>query len=144
MIVQVDVSKCDICGKCIEACPEEAITHEGDLVSIDASRCTLCKRCVDVCPLNAIVELDDQPSSASQAAVIVVEEDNLEATPFHLEEGSRFKTIMKTVIPAFMGAVIRLIDHIEDFQGSQHPDLSSPDHKKYGQTHNRRRRHGHR
>jgi len=56
MTIIIDLSKCDICEACVNACPANAITRKGDTVVIDESLCTLCKRCFDVCPSGAISE----------------------------------------------------------------------------------------
>ena len=43
-------SLCDGCGRCIEVCPEEAISNNaGNIIQIDRSRCTACGLCVEVC-----------------------------------------------------------------------------------------------
>jgi carbon-monoxide dehydrogenase iron sulfur subunit len=40
--------------KCIEACEVGAIYREGDLVLQDAEKCTGCGKCVEACPFNAM------------------------------------------------------------------------------------------
>lgn len=45
---------CIACRKCERACPEGAITVEGNLARIDQSKCTHCHECVAVCPSNVI------------------------------------------------------------------------------------------
>jgi len=48
---------CISCGKCVEICPHEALTLEGDrdkYISIDRLRCRSTGDCVNVCPTNAI------------------------------------------------------------------------------------------
>jgi pyruvate formate lyase activating enzyme len=42
---------------CDMACPEDAIRRAGDELDIDYSRCTLCGECVDQCPSGALVLL---------------------------------------------------------------------------------------
>ena len=43
---------CIICGKCIESCPEEAISksNETGAIQIDREKCTGCFECVKACP----------------------------------------------------------------------------------------------
>lgn len=53
MPAEVDVSRCDGCGSCVEVCPAEAVTVE-DVARIDAEACVDCGACVDECPKGAI------------------------------------------------------------------------------------------
>ncbi len=45
---------CVFCDKCIEACPQEALSRNGEIFTIDAERCTGCFTCVNICPRGAI------------------------------------------------------------------------------------------
>jgi len=45
---------CVFCDKCIEACPQEALSRNGEIFTIDSARCTGCFTCVNVCPRGAI------------------------------------------------------------------------------------------
>jgi len=45
---------CIFCDKCIEACPHEAISRNGEVFTIDLLKCSLCYTCVNVCPRGAI------------------------------------------------------------------------------------------
>jgi ferredoxin len=46
---------CISCGLCVEACPHDAITLQGDgRAVIDLNLCTSCGECVRACPVNAI------------------------------------------------------------------------------------------
>jgi pyruvate formate lyase activating enzyme len=41
---------CDRCGKCLEACPEQALFfNDDDVLSVDRQRCKACGKCVSVC-----------------------------------------------------------------------------------------------
>jgi pyruvate formate lyase activating enzyme len=55
--VQVGFIKnlCTGCGKCLEVCPENAITYDAQKHRVDYARCTACLRCVDGCLYNALV-----------------------------------------------------------------------------------------
>jgi pyruvate formate lyase activating enzyme len=46
-------SRCILCGKCAEACPQGAIKLDKGR-KIDRLRCDLCLKCADVCPTGAI------------------------------------------------------------------------------------------
>ena len=51
----IDASKCpDDCRKCVEACPTDAITHDGSKLSLDLGRCLFCTDCTEACPQDAI------------------------------------------------------------------------------------------
>jgi pyruvate formate lyase activating enzyme len=45
--------KCIGSRACDTACPEDAISRSGDQIEIDRSRCTVCGECVDRCPSGA-------------------------------------------------------------------------------------------
>jgi putative selenate reductase len=45
---------CIFCDKCIEQCPQGAISRNGEIFTIDPAKCTLCYTCVNVCPRGAI------------------------------------------------------------------------------------------
>jgi len=45
---------CIFCDKCIENCPQEAISRNGEVFTIDPDKCTLCYTCVNVCPRGAV------------------------------------------------------------------------------------------
>ncbi len=45
---------CDLCLKCVEACPIESITLKDDLLNVDQESCTECGLCVEACPKGII------------------------------------------------------------------------------------------
>lgn len=54
-VIRIDPEKCDLCGKCIEACPKHILRKDvGEVVVLEAEKCDLCKECVKACPLDAI------------------------------------------------------------------------------------------
>lgn len=51
----IDVNKCDLCRKCIEVCPKNVLSIEGEsLVIKNVLACTICRACEEVCGKNAI------------------------------------------------------------------------------------------
>ena len=55
--VHVLADKCVGCGKCMEACPEDAIIgKEGYIHMVDQDMCEHCGKCLAVCPRNARVK----------------------------------------------------------------------------------------
>jgi len=46
--------KCIRCGKCIEACPQQAITIVENTRTIEWVKCNYCMKCAEVCPSGAI------------------------------------------------------------------------------------------
>ena len=50
----VDPSLCEGCEECLDSCPVEAITMQGEHAVVDPEECTECQACVDPCPTDAI------------------------------------------------------------------------------------------
>ena len=46
----IDKENCILCGSCVAACPNGALSIE-DEVKLDESRCVLCGACADACPV---------------------------------------------------------------------------------------------
>lgn len=57
--------RCTLCGRCVEACPEDALKIENDRLLIDRDKCNLCGCCEKVCLDNAI-ELAGKSSSVEE------------------------------------------------------------------------------
>ncbi|MDR1722230.1 MAG: FAD-dependent oxidoreductase, partial [Methanobrevibacter sp.] len=53
-IAEIDIEKCNICGKCIESCKYKAMSIKDDEIYIDPMSCSGCGKCLTVCNLNAI------------------------------------------------------------------------------------------
>lgn len=48
-------TRCNKCTKCLEVCPQQAITFdETDTIQIERTRCDTCGKCVEVCPEEAL------------------------------------------------------------------------------------------
>ncbi len=54
MAYQIDPQKCETCGSCVEACPNEAIKIKGLTAVIDAGLCIDCGNCETTCNSGAI------------------------------------------------------------------------------------------
>jgi ferredoxin len=54
MVAIITADECVGCGACIDECPSEAITLNGDNVAVVNDECIDCAACVDVCPTDAI------------------------------------------------------------------------------------------
>ena len=52
-------SLCQQCGKCLDACPNNAIRAGEDVYRIDHSRCESCGKCSDHCTYGALVRYGD-------------------------------------------------------------------------------------
>lgn len=51
----IEASRCPVdCRECVEACPTDAITHDGRRLALDLGRCLFCTDCVEACPQGAI------------------------------------------------------------------------------------------
>ena len=55
-VPEVDMEKCNLCGKCGEICQFKAIVVIGDTVLPFHELCHSCGGCIEVCPENAITE----------------------------------------------------------------------------------------
>jgi len=72
---------CLRCGRCVEACPHDAITLNDDGPAIDAERCQACGACVSACPSGAR-EILGRPVSVDEV-IARVERD----VPFYDQSG---------------------------------------------------------
>lgn len=52
-LVEWDESACIMCGVCVKACREGAITMDGDKLTLDKDKCNYCGRCNKACPTDA-------------------------------------------------------------------------------------------
>ncbi|MDA1053739.1 MAG: NADH-quinone oxidoreductase subunit NuoB [Planctomycetota bacterium] len=69
----IDSSKCpDGCAKCVEACPTDAITIDGDM-KIDLGRCLFCTDCMDACPEGAIEYTPDFRLATSTREGLIID-----------------------------------------------------------------------
>lgn len=55
-VASFDLSKCDACGKCLEACEEGALSLY-NMELVDQDLCTGCGECAEICNEEALVML---------------------------------------------------------------------------------------
>ncbi|MEE3420724.1 MAG: glycyl-radical enzyme activating protein [Lachnospiraceae bacterium] len=51
--IMANLEKCTHCGKCMQVCPQKAVTVMADENVLDREKCTACGMCVDRCPAGA-------------------------------------------------------------------------------------------
>ncbi len=56
------------CQECAQACPTQAIKHEGNELSLDMGRCLFCTECHDACPEGAVSFSNDYRLASSTRA----------------------------------------------------------------------------
>jgi ferredoxin len=54
MAAVVDKDTCTGCESCVDSCPVEAISMDGDKAVVSADDCIDCGACVGECPVEAI------------------------------------------------------------------------------------------
>ena len=53
MVVEWDEPSCIMCGVCVKACREGAITMADGKIILDTDKCNYCGRCAKACPTDA-------------------------------------------------------------------------------------------
>ncbi len=54
-MIEVDYSKCDLCGLCIEYCPTYVFSIKDNKLVVDLEKCIECYGCIPLCPKSAIL-----------------------------------------------------------------------------------------
>lgn len=72
---------CIGCGTCVESCPNQAVTRDGDARLHDRSRCQLCGTCVESCPAGAVRFVGREYAVDELVADLVMDE------PFYRNSG---------------------------------------------------------
>jgi len=69
---------CNGCGKCVEICPEGAISVNTEdpkqKLTIDRKKCTVCGKCVDACALNAF-DIVGKPMTVEEVMKIIMKDE---------------------------------------------------------------------
>jgi Ni,Fe-hydrogenase III small subunit/NAD-dependent dihydropyrimidine dehydrogenase PreA subunit len=74
---RVDSSKClDGCQNCVDACPTDAISFNGDL-RVDLGRCLFCTDCASACPEGAITYSQDHRLAVRRREDLILGRDPL-------------------------------------------------------------------
>ncbi|MBN1827634.1 MAG: FAD-dependent oxidoreductase [Deltaproteobacteria bacterium] len=60
----ISCGTCIFCDRCVENCPQEALSRNGEIFTVDSERCTLCYTCVGVCP-RGVIQTEDLPGATS-------------------------------------------------------------------------------
>lgn len=61
---------CDLCGRCVQACPTAAIEVDGGW-SVDAGRCLWCGDCMSACDRKAITYSAECPAVSDRQALVL-------------------------------------------------------------------------
>ena len=75
-VYEIDASKCNGCGRCLEACPQDAIYLVDGLANIDYERCTNCGICETVCKRGAIQSVADSEMVVQEKTANVWKKDS--------------------------------------------------------------------
>jgi Ni,Fe-hydrogenase III small subunit/ferredoxin len=79
-----DAEKCQLCRKCIEACPTNAISVQdsklGNVPAVNLDECIFCRFCEDACPHGAAV-------ISSKYELAQKDRQELRATPLYITDG---------------------------------------------------------
>ena len=61
-----DKALCTACGKCVSACPVNAVTQNDGKVTVDTGKCIFCRDCEENCHSGALVRLNFCGSSPAR------------------------------------------------------------------------------
>jgi pyruvate formate lyase activating enzyme len=63
--------KCILCGKCVDACPNNALKLSENYVMYNKSLCELCGSCISACP-NNVIEIVGVPKNVDEIVELVL------------------------------------------------------------------------
>ena len=151
MAIIIDLSKCDACLACVNACPAHAITSKGNTVVIDEFLCTLCKRCFDVCPSGAISEEKSAKAIKETLSLVPQKIEAIKAEPVPKLEKQRafiLGEIALRIVPRLLDGLINLIGQntntFDDTHKKKPRNKTSNDYESKRRRHQKRGRSGRR
>ncbi len=59
-VAEIDAEKCDLCANCVETCPFDALSMDGDRLARNWERCMGCGACEATCPSEAMTLVRDE------------------------------------------------------------------------------------
>lgn len=63
VVLKVDPERCDLCKKCLKACPKGVLgTDDKRVFVVDYEKCDMCRLCVNECPKDAI-EVEEEKNA---------------------------------------------------------------------------------
>ncbi|MDL2264691.1 glycyl-radical enzyme activating protein [Synergistaceae bacterium OttesenSCG-928-I11] len=95
-------AKCVLCGRCVERCPNGALSVNGERVVIDGEKCRNCLGCVEICPSSAMLSYGYRAT----AAQIVREIAKDEVFYFHSGGGVTISGGEPLTQPAFVREIL--------------------------------------
>jgi electron transfer flavoprotein alpha subunit len=100
--------KCNLCGRCVEACPFKALEQKNESIEVNAA-CKTCRICIKKCPLGAISLIDDVREKVDaklwNGVLVYVEHDDTGMHPVVLEligEGRKLADKVKQPVYAII------------------------------------------
>jgi ferredoxin len=79
--------KCNLCNKCINVCPQEAIYTEDDRMHVFDKKCIGCGKCIDICPNNAIIQ--DFKYKAPHTMLLQIISEKIDCVEFHCSSSDK-------------------------------------------------------
>ncbi len=108
MIPEIDEEKCIRCGKCVEACRENALVQvKGEAPFLVKDQCTGCKTCEYTCPVDAISE-----SKQKIGSIYKGEKGNITLIKGELKPGIEESSLVVNAVKDYIKGEEDQYDHI--------------------------------
>ena len=112
----VDQGKCTGCGICVEKCPVDVISMEGEKAKINMDECIHCGTCHDVCPQQA-VRHDSEKTPEDIKANVEMTKRFMEACKEHLGDDKEKKKCLERMIKHFNREKLVAEKTLEEIEG---------------------------